>query len=55
MSKGWEVRGGGYLTKLKEAKALLKGFSTISFEWIPREKNKEADLLSRIAYEKHKG
>ncbi len=54
MSKGWGAKGGGYLEKLKEAKDLLKGFGSVAFEWIPREKNAEADLLSRIAYEKHK-
>jgi ribonuclease HI len=54
MSKGWGVRGGGYLGKLKEARDLLKEFGSVAFEWIPREQNKEADLLSRIAYEKHR-
>ena len=54
MSKGWAVKGGGYLEKLKEAKDLLKEFGSITFEWVPREKNQEADLLSRIAYEKFK-
>ena len=54
MSKGWGVRGGGYLWKLKEARDLLKEFGSVAFEWIPREQNKEADLLSRIAYEKHR-
>lgn len=54
MSKGWGVKGGGYLGKLKEARDLLREFGSITFEWIPREQNGEADLLSRIAYEKHK-
>ncbi len=54
MSESWAIKGGGYLEKLKEAKDLLKGFGSVTFEWIPREKNSEADLLSRIAYEKHK-
>ena len=54
MSKGWEVKGGAYVRKFKEARDLLKGFGSITFEWIPREQNEEADLLSRIAYEKHK-
>ena len=54
MSKGWEVKGGVYVTKLKEARDLLKEFGSVSFEWIPREQNQEADLLSRVAYEKHK-
>ena len=54
MSKGWEAKGGGYLQKLKEAKDLLKEFGSIRFEWVEREKNEEADLLSRIAYDKYK-
>ena len=54
MSKGWAVKGGGYLEKLKEARDLLKEFGSITFEWVPREQNQEADLLSRIAYEKFK-
>jgi len=54
MSKGWEAKGGGYLGKLKEARELAKEFGSITFEWVPREKNREADLLSRIAYEKYK-
>ncbi|MGP8124294.1 MAG: reverse transcriptase-like protein [Nitrososphaerales archaeon] len=54
MSKGWGVKGGGYLGKLKEAREVLKEFESVTFEWIPREQNGEADLLSRIAYEKHR-
>ena len=40
--------------KLGEVRDPLKGFSSVTFEWVPREQNIEADLLSRIAYEKHK-
>jgi len=54
MSKGWKVKGGGYMEKLKEAKGLLKEFGFIAFEWVPRERNSEADLLSRMAYEQFK-
>jgi ribonuclease HI len=54
MSKGWEVKRGGYLEKFKEARDLLKEFDSVKFEWIPRNQNEEADLLSRIAYEKHR-
>ncbi len=54
MSKGWEVKGGAYITKLREAKELLREFGSIRFEWIPREENGEADLLTRDAYEKLK-
>jgi ribonuclease HI len=54
MSEEWKVKGGGYVEKLKEARDLMKEFGSISFEWIPREQNAEADLLTRIAYEKHR-
>jgi ribonuclease HI len=54
MSQGWKVKGGVYAEKLKESRALLKEFGFVTFEWIPREQNEEADLLTRIAYERHK-
>jgi len=53
MSQGWKIKGGMYLEKLKEAKELLSQFRSVTFEWIPREENSEADLLTRVAYEKH--
>jgi ribonuclease HI len=54
MSEGWKVKGGMYIDKLKEARDLTKDFGSIRFEWIPREKNEEADLLTRVAYERHR-
>jgi ribonuclease HI len=33
----------------KKVKDSLKAFSSVSFEYIPREKNKEADILSNLA------
>ena len=51
MSEGWKVKGGMYLEKLKEVRDLLKEFGSIRFEWIPREQNAEADLLTRVAYD----
>jgi len=53
MSSGWKVKGGMYVQKLKEVRDLLKEFGSVRFEWIPREKNSEADLLTRLAYEKY--
>jgi ribonuclease HI len=52
MSKGWKVKGGGYVERLKEARELLKEFASVRFEWVPREQNEEADLLTRVAYQK---
>ena len=54
MSAGWKVKGGMYVEKLKAAKDLLKEFGSARFEWIPREQNQEADLLTRIAFEKYR-
>ena len=54
MSGGWKVKGGMYVGKLKEARELIKGFGSMRFEWIPREENEEADLLTRVAYERHR-
>ena len=54
LSEGWKVKGGMYVEKLKEVRDLMKEFASMRFEWIPREQNQEADLLTRIAYEKYK-
>jgi ribonuclease HI len=54
MSEGWKVKGGMYIEKLAEVRDLLKEFGSIRFEWIPREQNAEADLLTRIAYERNR-
>jgi ribonuclease HI len=54
MSEGWKVKGGMYLPRLKEARELLDGLGSVRFTWIPRELNEEADLLTRVAYEKHR-
>jgi ribonuclease HI len=55
MSEGWKVKGGMYVGKLKEARDLVKEFASVKFEWIPREQNQEADLLTRVAYERSIG
>ena len=52
MSEGWKVKGGMYLEKYKEVKDLVKEFGSIVFQWIPRDQNSEADLLTRIAYDR---
>ena len=51
MGKSWKVKGGEYVTKLAEVRDLMKGFGSVTFEWVPREQNEEADLLTRVAYE----
>ena len=54
LSAGWKVKGGMYVEKLKAVRDLLKEFGSVRFEWIPREQNQEADLLTRVAYEKYR-
>lgn len=54
MSEGWKVKGGMYVEKLKEARDLVKELGSVRFEWIPREQNQEADLLTRIAYDRYR-
>jgi len=51
MTGWWEVHGGLYYPAYAEAVRLASLFKKISFAWIPREKNQEADALSRRAYE----
>ena len=46
----WKFRKGLYEKKYFEAKRLIANFTKLSFRWVPREQNEEADLLSREAY-----
>ncbi len=46
----WKVKKGGYLPKYKEARELVRRFKSLKFVWIPRERNVEADELSKRAY-----
>jgi len=50
MAGEWKFHKGLYEQKYLEAKELVKNFGKISFKWVPREKNEEADALSREAY-----
>jgi ribonuclease HI len=52
MAGGWKVRKGAYIEKHREAKELARQFGSITFEWIRREENTDADLLTRVAYQK---
>lgn len=47
MSGEWRAKGGMYLSTHRKAKELAAKFSRISFRWIPRAENDEADQLSR--------
>jgi ribonuclease HI len=41
---------GTYVDKYLEAKEVARKFSRLSFVWVPREENSQADELSRVAY-----
>lgn len=55
MEGRWKFKGGNYSEKYLRAKELTKAFSSLRFEWIPREKNSEADELTNIAFAQAKG
>ena len=47
MSGRWKFKGGLYLKSARKACYLGNKFKKISFTWIPREQNQEADELSK--------
>jgi len=53
MNELWQCHEGFYAPKYHEALRLKTNFSKLHFKWIPREQNKEADALSRKAYEEY--
>ncbi len=54
MNGEWEVNDGLYVSKWYETRRLMKDLGAeLRFEWIEREKNSEADKLSREAYEEY--
>ena len=50
MQDKWKIKDGLYLEAYKKARCLADQFADLSFEWISREMNKEADSLTREAY-----
>ena len=54
MQGKWKVKGGLFFTAYNEVKQLVRHFSNLSFNWIQREENEEADLLARKAYKEYK-
>ncbi len=51
MGGDWKFHKGLYKEKYLEAKLLANKFTRLSFQWVPREQNEEADSLTREAYE----
>ncbi len=52
MKGEWQVNSATSRKYVPEIKRLLEGMD-VSFVWTPREKNEEADKLSRVAYERY--
>ena len=52
ISGRWQVKSGTSSKYVPEIKEMMKGIDVV-LEWIPREKNEEADELSRVAYERY--
>jgi ribonuclease H / adenosylcobalamin/alpha-ribazole phosphatase len=50
MKGEWRFKGGAYSEKYLAARELASTFSNLRFEWVPREKNAEADELTNIAF-----
>lgn len=50
MEGKWKFKGGNYGEMYLKAKEMAGEFSRIRFWWIPREKNREADELTNIAF-----
>jgi ribonuclease H / adenosylcobalamin/alpha-ribazole phosphatase len=49
MKGAWQVKNPGLRPLAREANQLRSGFAEITFEWIPRERNKHADRLANEA------
>lgn len=49
----YKVKASKIIPLFEKAKKLIGEFDDISFVWVPREENREADFLSRRAYEEY--
>jgi probable phosphoglycerate mutase len=49
MSGRWQIKNPGLRPLAAEAATLVSGFERVTFEWIPRERNKAADALANYA------
>jgi len=54
MNGDWKFHKGLYGEKYRDARDLAERFEKLGFKWVPREENKEADGLTREAYERSK-
>ncbi len=46
MSGRWQIKNPGLRPLAAEAAKLVDGFAAVTFDWIPRERNKHADALA---------
>ena len=53
MNGRYKVKAPKILPLFEKAKSLIREFDDISFVWVPREENSEADFLSRKAYKEY--
>jgi probable phosphoglycerate mutase len=55
MKGTWQVKHEGLRALAREAAALRSAFDSVTFEWIPRERNKHADRLANEAMDRAAG
>jgi broad specificity phosphatase PhoE/ribonuclease HI len=55
MSGRWQIKNPGLRPLAAEAATLIGGFAAVTFEWIPRERNKAADALANLAMDEAAG
>jgi probable phosphoglycerate mutase len=55
MSGRWQIKNPGLRPLAAEAAKLVDGFAAVTFEWIPRERNKLADALANRAMDEAAG
>jgi broad specificity phosphatase PhoE/ribonuclease HI len=55
MSGRWQIKNPGLRPLAAEAAALVKRFDEVTFDWIPRERNKAADALANRAMDEATG
>jgi broad specificity phosphatase PhoE/ribonuclease HI len=55
MSGRWQIKNPGLRPLAAEAATLVKRFDEVTFEWIPRERNKAADALANRAMDEAAG
>jgi probable phosphoglycerate mutase len=55
MSGRWQIKNPGLRPLAAEAAKLVAGFASVTFDWIPRERNKLADALANRAMDEAAG